>query len=131
MHHHHIHIGLLFMFTCCNQPQESGVNHQFNIPILIQPCGADPAIFLRSDSLQETWIHNYGKFRFRDTLNLCQRQRPDSSYMADIMWEQSRSGMDDTLATDGFQLFVDYETSISPPMENQHIPSINYYPVYV
>lgn len=114
-------------------PQENrkvSVNRNFNIPIVVQGLSKDTFEFAKSDFLSEARFLFYGKYKFTDTLKLLENFKQDTTYWKDFIWDPRPIRLDDSLMTDGFQIFADYKTTIHH--KDRYLPKgLFYFPVYV
>jgi hypothetical protein len=122
---------LLPLITCKNQGKINiEVNRDFKIPIAIQEPTKDTIHLSKSDFLDHASFRFYGKYKFADTINLDKKLYAHEAYIDDFISEYSGPRGDDTLTTDGFQLFADYKTNIYTKYRHEKKYN-NYFPVYV
>ncbi len=122
---------LLTLFACGQQSVEKiPGNGSFTLPFVVQASTKDIIELSKSDFLNHTWFQFHGKYKFRDTLHLDGRYKRDTSYMSDYLWEYSKPDKNDSLTTDGFQIFTDYNTTIYKK-EEYSTRGKYYFPVYV
>jgi hypothetical protein len=129
-------ISLLFLLlfsACANKDKHtSKVNRNFNLPVIVQKPLKHPVQLAQVDSLNAVWFRFYGKYTFTDTLYLDQNSAKDTTYLKDFIREYSHPKIDDTLSTDGFQLFIDYKTTICIKTDYMvRIDTGYYFPAYV
>ncbi|WP_027001727.1 hypothetical protein [Hugenholtzia roseola] len=129
----YINILFLFMLFMACQRQEKVIetlNREFQIPVLIQATTPESFELAKVDSLSQTFFQFYGKHKFTDTLKLSERHKRDTTYLKDFIWEYPKPTKDDTLTTDGFQIFIDYQTNVYD--KDEYFSNGNcYFPVYV
>ncbi len=122
---------LLPLITCKNQGKINiEVNRDFKIPIAIQEPTKDTIHLSKSDFLDGVSLRFYGKYKFADTLHLDKEIYVHEAYTDDLISEYSGPRGDDTLTTDGFQLFADYQTNLYI-RDHDTEKCENYFPVYV
>lgn len=123
---------LLFILGSCTQQQSKNDSERktFTLPIVIQEQTKDTVELFKCDALNEVWFEFYGKHKFTDTLKLAEHRKRDTTYRKDFIHEYWRPTENDTLTTDGFQIFPDYKTTIHH--KEDYLTRGNYYfPVYV
>ena len=98
----------------CTPPQEKSeiIRENFRIPVVIQELTKDPIELFKVDSLDDVWFEFYGKYKFSDTLKLAVPRKEDTTFRKDFIYEYQGLRKNDTLTTDGFQIFPDYNTTI-------------------
>jgi hypothetical protein len=124
-----LHILLLVFFTNCRQAICKNENERlvFKIPFVIQETNSYEVKPNIVDSLSEVWYLFHGKYTFTDTLKLSNNYDADISNDTDYIWGVYPTKSDDTLHTDGLQVFADYETNIYPKYDQGHV----HFPVYI
>ena len=123
---------LLLALGSCTQPHkaiEIG-KRNFKTPIVVQTPVKDTLNLFKTDFLNVVWLEFYGKHKFTDSLQFVEHRERDTTYRNDLILEYSMPLKDDTLTTDGFQVFVDYRTTI---YKREKYPSQGncYFPAYV
>ncbi|HAD13931.1 MAG TPA: hypothetical protein DCF33_16015 [Saprospirales bacterium] len=122
----------MLTLASCNQKNKKTDTDKrnFQIPVVVQVPTKDTIEFFKSDFLNDVWFEFYGKYKFTDSLHFGEHRERDTTYRKDYISEYSRLRKDDTLTTDGFQIFVDYKTTIYH--REEYLTRGNYYfPVYV
>lgn len=127
-------IIILFLLTlgACKHQDKSVISvcNNFNLPVIVQAPTKDTIEFKKSDFLNECWFSFYCKHKFTDTLYIDKHLKEDTTYRSDFILNYSRPYNNDTLTTDGFQIFVDYKSTIYN--KEVYLPKGEYYfPVYV
>lgn len=98
-------------FVNCNKRNEKKIK-TFMIPTVLQEQTKGPIRLFKVDSLCEAKYWFCGKYKFTDTLKLGKYWNIDTGYSKDFIHDYRRPSVDDTLTNDGFQIFVDYKTTI-------------------
>jgi hypothetical protein len=114
MKHISLILVMLLVLGSCKQ-RRRGVevpNKNFHIPVVVQPATKDTIEFVNSDFLNSAYFKYVGKYKFTDTIKFATQEVIDTTYGNDILEEYHRPHKNDSLSTDGFQLFADYGTSI-------------------
>lgn len=127
-------IIILFLLTlsaCKHQDKRVATVYQdFKLPIIVQSQTKDIIEFTKADFLNHSLFRFYGKFKFTDTLYFEKDRKRDTTYRKDFIREYSRPQKNDTLTTDGLQIFVDYRTTMYN--KDEYLRKGEYYfPVYV
>lgn len=119
--------------ACLNQDKKTvTISQDFHLPVIVQAQTKDTIEFRNTDFLNYSWFMFYGKYKFTDTLHFGEHTKQDTSYKKDFIWEYSRPRQNDTLTTDGFQIFVDYKTTMYHRNKYEYPSKGEYYfPVYV
>jgi hypothetical protein len=102
----------------------------FHIPVIVQESTNDTIETIKAFALRDVWFKYGGKYKFTDTLKLAENPGKDTTFLNDYIMGYSHIQEGDTLNTDGFQVFVDYKTSI----HNKHYDYARgnyYFPVYI
>lgn len=104
---------LLTIGSCKYQDQNvATVNRDFQLPVIVQAPTKDKIEFKNIDFLDDSRFMFYGKYKFTDTLYFEEHRKLDTTYQKDYISDYSRPGINDPLTTDGFQIFVDYNTTM-------------------
>jgi hypothetical protein len=124
---------LLLLSLACTTPNQSVVNSRkdFHLPVIVQDPAGDTIEHQKIGCINSVYFRFAGKSKFTDTLLLDKDGFVgDTIAKADILWEQSRPKFRDSLSTDGFQVFPDYNTSIYYK-QDYYPKAFCYFPVYV
>lgn len=123
-------IYLFFFCLCsCFQHKESNQNIIFQIPE-IQNSAFDSTKYIRSfkaNHISETFPIFVGKFKFQEKIDLNPEKR-DTSFYKDFNTSFTRGLGNDTLSINGFELYVDYNSSAIYEWYDTLV--YEYYPVY-
>lgn len=104
---------ILFLWSCNESPQSvEPENRTFKIPVLIQEPTEDSIEYFDMNFLVESHYLFYGKHKFMDTLNLRYEEGKLVDYPNDYVWDRKTKKRTDSLNSDGFQLFADYNTTV-------------------
>lgn len=125
-------VTMLIIGSACRQGAEKHetVNRTFRLPFIIQKTANGVVEENHADSLVQNSFKFYGKFKFTDTLDLASVVGPWDK--KDFLHEYSSPKIEDTLTTDGFQLFIDYKTTILDyRLHPKYSPLESFMPVYV
>jgi len=125
---------LPLLILSCTSPNPPAVSMRkgFHMPVIIQQPAEGTIEYEKADFLGDAYFKIAGKSKFTDTLNLDKYGLflRDTTPEKDILPEQGYSKPRDSLTTDGFQIFPDYNTSIH--YKEEYYPNAHYYfPVYV
>lgn len=124
---------LLQLIMSCTFPDQPAVNvrKDFVLPVVVQGPAEDTIEYLKADFLGMGDFRFAGKSKFSDTLLLDKDGfLRDTTSVTDILQEYSGPAPKDSLATDGFQIFPDYNASIH--YKDEYFGNtLCYFPVYV
>lgn len=125
---------LLLILACTTRNQPVTDNRQnFRLPVIVEKPTGDTIEYLKADFISEVYFTFAGKSKFTDTLLLDNGfLLRDTTFEKDVIREYSCPAPGDSLATDGFQIFPDYNTSIH--YKEEYMPNAFcycYFPVYV
>ncbi|RYU93800.1 hypothetical protein [Emticicia agri] len=128
-------IALLAIFAACttNHPTTETAKPVFHIPVVVQEPTKDTVEFIKAYTLRHVYFNYLGKYKFTDTLKLAENPERDTIFLNDEIIGYSHIRAGDTLNTDGFQIFVDYKTSIHKN-QYKHMgyhESNYYFPIYI
>lgn len=125
-------MSLLFSVSCKHTEIKTEVTgrEDFHLPIIVQPPTKDTMVFYRSNSLNGCWYPFFGKYKFTDTLHLKGYYEWDTNYRKDFISDYFPGDEGDSLSSDGFQVFTDYETTVYQKYQNVS-PGAYYFPVYL
>lgn len=103
------------------------------MPVIKYNAGSDSIKPFAIDSIREVYPAFVGKFKFTSELNFGDElHKRDTSFLKDIIVEyyDLKFKERDSITTDGFQIFADYNTSIKFAGDDYWEQGV-YYPVYV
>lgn len=122
---------VLFAAGCGNSSKELN-SSIFSPPVLINTLECDTVknIKLEAHFLCEVFPTVIGKFKNRDTIDVNPMMR-DTNMYKDFIWDFSRLNIDDSLDVNGFEIFVDYKTTIYYNSFFEWSKSLlSHYPIY-
>jgi hypothetical protein len=123
------------MIVSCKQKERDirRTKGYFEIPIVEQERLKDSLTLFKVDFLDCTEFLFYGKYKFTDTLKLSDQFQLDTLQRKDYLdiyeYEKSKEELN-KLNFDGFQLYVDYKTTICVK-KNKYDNGNSYFPVYL
>lgn len=125
-------ISLLLFQTACSSPQTKIETEQqhFNLPAIHHVSDVDSIRLFECDYLIESMFLFYGKFKFSDELKLEGHPHRIYEYKNEYVREYVRPEPNDTIQTDGFQIFVDYNTNITLNVSSDTNGN-TFFPIYV
>lgn len=85
---------------------------RFRIPVIIQQPDTGSVVKRNVDHVIESSFYIYGKFPFKDSIAFIPTRLKNVIPADDLIHEYSRPKIEDTLATDGFQLFIDAASTL-------------------
>jgi hypothetical protein len=124
---------LLLLILSCKSPDKPAtiVKKEFHIPVFVQRPSETAVTKLEIPCLNEDYFKFVGKHKFSDTIVWNNDHDWEDAISAnDYLREKSRPEDDDSLSTDGFQIFPDYKTSVyykHPLYDGPYW----YFPVYI
>lgn len=123
---------IVVMTACSRDSQENAFEDcSFKLPVIIQPPIHEADEFFKAESLEGVWFNVVGKYKFTDSLRLENKIQRDSLTWNDFSWDGAADPFNiDTLGSDGFQLFVDYNSTIAMKLHDYENGNL-YYPVYL
>jgi hypothetical protein len=121
----------LFIFSCTSPKQPAiKIREDFHIPVIVQKQSPDSIKYRKADCISEAYFRFSGKYKFTDTLRFDDNDRFRD--IADIIPEYSFTKKNDSLSTDGFQVFPDYKSSVYYKEKYaDNAETFCYFPVYV
>lgn len=127
-------LNLILTLICCKHKQIEKITDKryFEIPVVQQVAIKDTMACFNVDFLDGVWFKFCGKFKFTDTLKLGEKIEFDTTFKKDYLFEyptREESEEFEKLNSDGFQLFVDYKTTIY--QKNKYDKGNSYFPVYL
>jgi hypothetical protein len=121
----------LFLWSCNESPQSlEPENRTFKIPVVIQEPTADTIEYFDMNFLVDSHFLFGGKYKFMDTMYLRYEEEKLEDFPDDYVWDRRGKKRMDSLNSDGFQLFADYNTSIYSRIRFDNKCSY-YFPVYL
>ena len=119
-------ILILALLSACKPQHKTNktLHQEFHIPIVLQEPSNNSIEYTYKDFLDGVSFIYFGKFKFTDTLLFDIYNFSDTAYPNDYIWGQSQPYFGDTLTTDGFQIFADYQTNIY--LEGEYLAACKY-----
>lgn len=123
---------IILFFIGCKENSQVYKPLKFNIPKVLNSLYSDTLI---SKSFEAEYITEIfpifgGKYKFQDEINF-NPESQDSSFNDDYLMEYARIGIEDSIDINGFEIIVDYKTTIKYKIPYYHNSKLsNYYPVY-
>lgn len=123
---------LLFIFSACKQQDKEVVtiNRDFQLPNIVQDPTKDTIEFISTDFLNDSRFRFCGKYKFTENLHFNNRCKLDTTYGKDFSCEYSNQIENDSLSSDGFQIYADYKTTLYRKDEDMRKGEY-YFPVYI
>ena len=115
-------ISICVFISCSHQDTGKSIVKNFKIPFIIQPKLKGGYTFFKNDNIETSTnaILFLGKFKFCDTIRMYDGPSPRKNWFDEdfYYWGTPYSNSynifgSDTLPSDGFQLFIDYNTTIN------------------
>ena len=99
-----------FLFSCDFKEEE---NMRFTFPVINNSQLSDTTkkVLPRLQHINSVFPSFVGKYKFQDQIDI-NPEIDDTSYYNDFIWDYSRVRIDDSLDVNGFDLIVDYNTTI-------------------
>jgi hypothetical protein len=115
------------LISACQKQVEKQVEEVFRIPVIVQEKSEYESEFFKKDRISEVFPNLIGKGKFIDTLNISSKEWPkDTTIQSDVIEVVDGRYFE----TDGFEMYVDYSSSIKM-RDNQNFGGNLFYPIYM
>ncbi|MEM6265207.1 MAG: hypothetical protein AAGI38_22080 [Bacteroidota bacterium] len=110
-------------------------DREFHFPEVLVPTFHDslPSLLFKANHIEGGYPVFAGKYSFCDTVQLDPYARwSPSSEKEDFFWSSPYTSLEDSIDTNGFEVYVDYQTSVS--LKSDYYPTDQFYshfPVYL
>lgn len=126
---------LSILALCCttckrSDTPQSIIAQEFRLPIVLQENEFDTLKYFEAGELSANTFRYYGKFKFTDSIQFSAFSRNTENYVDDYVKAYDVPKENDSLRSDGFQIIVDYKTTLFFYSFN-HGVGYSYFPVYV
>ncbi len=127
-------IVLAVLIYGCKEPTALQEKQEFRVPAIVNSQFPDtlPSIQYEAESISEVFPIFAGKYAFQDQIDLNEDlRRRDTTLLKEFIREYWRTEVDDSVDVNGFEVVVDYETTINYPKHYGLLSTLyQYYPVY-
>ncbi len=122
-------ILLTILFSCKQSDKANKAISIFTKPFIIQPSTKDSLSYKDIDFVNDFSPLFIGKYKYCDTLFISDKRYRETNYHNDF-FDESLFGYLDSIMTDGFELFPDYNSTV---YRNEYDSKFAhyYYPVYL
>lgn len=132
MKQHTIIFLLLFGLLSACGPEQNAFEHEvFEFPEIVNSQFADtiPSELFESNHVSEVFPTFAGKYKFGERIDISPEKR-DTSLYREYIEQYPRIDIEDTLDITGFEIVIDYQTTIKYNKYRQDSTLYDHYPVY-